>query len=69
MIAVAHGAGKQLVLKPAFTERDEHVNRAIKQHFLHLWLQIEVVTSVQLTLLSNLGLSNGGFGQIQIQNR
>ena len=27
MIAVAHGAGKKLVLKPAFTERDEHVNR------------------------------------------
>ena len=27
MIAVAHGAGKQLVLKPAFTESDEHFNR------------------------------------------
>ena len=27
MIAVAHRAGKQLVLKPAFAESDEHFNR------------------------------------------
>ena len=27
MIAVARGAGKQLVLKPAVTESDEHFNR------------------------------------------
>ena len=27
MIAFAHGAGKQLVLKPAFTESDKHFNR------------------------------------------
>ena len=27
MIAVAHGAGKQLVVKPAFAESDEHFNR------------------------------------------
>ena len=42
---------------------------ALKQYFLHLWLQIEVVTSVLATFLSDRGMLNGGFSRVQILNR
>ena len=42
------------------------ISTAFKYYFLHLWLQIEVVTNVLSTYLSDRGMSNRGFSRAEI---
>ena len=68
MIAVAHGAGKQLVVKPAFAESDEHFNRNQTLHSASMTTE-RGGNERASSFLRDRGMSNGGFFRIQIQNR